>query len=220
MKPHPPKDDRTQLLPPIRLYIEELDQLVEIATQRGFEVRLWDDAYTYDSIDELKQDRAGASIEPFYMRLTKNQRSWIQVKVSQSWTVASMNQWGEDEDVMAAVYGRLQSVLAQRVSVLHRVTANPWISGALFGGGFTSLVFAVINRDRSSVAQSLVWLVAMASFGLAVLWVKSTAGLFMVRRRDRPTFWRAHGWELAKDVMLLAAGAAITLLAQWLSMVL
>jgi len=198
-------------LKPVRLYLDDLEHIVQVLTGRGFEVKLADADYEYDTLEEIKQYR-GTKINVLNIQ-GKKDRSWHDISVGFAKNTISLFRNASDENTLL-VWHELKEFLKGKV-YWHQRVLDTRIWGVLLLLSPSFIFYPMLFGISAASMKQLLWVIFPAillPLLISFLWSQLFPGLYVDRRFRVLNFWQRN----SDKVLLLILGAVVGGFVKWL----
>ena len=199
------------LLKPVRLYLDDLENIVEMFKSRGFEIELSDSDYEFDSLEEIK-DYRGKKIRVLNLN-SKSERVLHDIKIQFSKRHIWLSRHSDDENILL-LWHELKDFLKSKLYWHQRVLDfNIWGLILLLSPSF--IFYPMIFGASSSLVKEMMWFLFPCILGplfISILWTWYFPGLYVDRRFRVLNFWQRN----SDNIILLLIGAVLGFLVKWL----
>lgn len=198
--------------PPVALYRSDLEEIIRLATARGFKVRISDDRYEFESLDDLRENR-GNRIKKLMLEATISESSYPSVDIeidSDGITIRSPKDdkfvplWHEIKDAIQARlpwYARLMKPLIW----LYLAIPFLWVLSKRqeVKEGFELTNYLLVSGAGLSIFLGLI----------SLSYLRRSRGLRLQRQHEVQGFWERYG----EKIILLVIGTAVGIVGKVLS---
>ena len=187
-------------LKPVKLYYDDILDLIEILKEGGGEIEIEADDYMLDSPDEI------LSIEkPFFTKLEirhLNPRISINFESNNIWLYAA-----EDTPVQRGLFGKVKSLLKEKQRTFATILQSSIYSG-LYTGASTWFLFGLLFNETNKTRSIIIGLLMLCT---GILWMalghKSQFRYFSIivpsKKKESLNYWQRN-----KDQIIVAFIAA------------
>lgn len=193
-------------LPPVHLYADDLQEIVDIFNEVSGEVTLSTTNFEVDAVESLQQ------VGPQLHRL--------QVRLKEPFVSASLdgnNVWlyaAEDDAVSRGLFEKVKSLLLMRRRKLAGLLAKPSVSGSVVGSMVSVgliLLAAGVARQQLSVMIAAVLCLSVAGGGmkLAAHYLTKANLVTTSARAKSPPFFKRNRDQLVLGVSVAIVGAVV-----------
>jgi len=202
-------------MPPVRLYFDELQQLVDAASVGGT-ISLRHGDFVYDSLAELKQHVSVDSLQDLYVHVRVRDEEWSNLHIKIDRDAASVRGDGALKERTAAC----ALALAEK---------SPWYSWypVRSPGGWNSAVFLLALTALGvwywycfyltpewgvGISTAAYWLLQLPVFVLMFSKNDTFIGIsriYLHTRNSKLSFWQRNKDDILKDVVKLVVGAVL-----------
>ncbi len=195
-----PRYDYSFRLPGVRLYREDLDELLQVMRDRGLDPIIADWTHRFDSVDEIQEFRG---THPKYLRIaarTSDERD-LRISIEVKRTEVAVSAWG-DKDT-AVVSADLRTFLEDRQAYVQRFPFMIVLALMIVVLALTAMIhFWGLQGPAGFYGFGAAGFVGGAIFVL-------TSGGVVLRRRHAGGFLKAHAHEIAIAVISAIIGAVV-----------
>ena len=187
-------------LKPVKLYYDDVIEIIEILKEGGGEIEIEADDYMLDSPDEI------LSIEkPFFTKLEirhLNPRVSIDFESNQIWLYAE-----EDTPVQRGLYDKVKSLLKEKQRTFATIFQSSICSG-VYTGASSWFLFGIPFNETNKIGSIFIGLLMLCT---GILWMvlghKSQFNYFSIivpsKKKESPNYWQRN-----KDQIFVAFIAA------------
>ena len=188
-------DSLRHRFPPIPLYLSDLEEIVRIAQSRELEVKISDDKYEYESLDDLKENR-GSRIRKLTLTLAPANSAYTSVTVEIDNDGVILR--SPKDDKLVPVWHEIKDAIERQAPWYARfMKPLSWVYGAL--------VMYLIPPKQEPVRESFEWFLnawfsvagLMLLFSLlSLLYLNRSRGVYLQREHEVEGFWDRYGEKL------------------------
>ncbi len=212
MKKKPDESHVSKSYRDLRLFRDDLDLVISIFKEHNFEIKISDQYFEYETLDELIEKR-GERPRSFVLvgQSRENEYGWVSISFEKNRTYLSTS-FGNEKTRYA--FGRIKDIFDTERSKVY-VILNPFllIIPAYFFGLFYVLKLA--DKAKQNTVVIPLWLPVIAIVFISI-WVIS--GLYRIgayqavlKRKHEGGFWKRN----ADKIILLVIGAIIGIVAKY-----
>jgi hypothetical protein len=193
--------------PTVRLHRSDLQEIIDISKASGFDIRISDDDYEYETLDEVREQRGDRVLRLILtMHLDKSICGTLFVKIEKDGVVVC----SQKDDKLVPLWHKIKDLIANRV---------PWYARLM-----SPFVWAVVaitwlwnspKRDEFSTLPPIILIVWFAvllfSLGMSIFsfWYKRTnGGVYLQREYEVLGFWDRYG----EKIVMIALGTLLGVL--------
>lgn len=199
-------------LKPVRLYLDDLEHIVQMLKGRGFEVKLSDNDYEFDSLEEIKEYR-GTKTSVLSIN-GKEDGSWHDISINFSKRNISLFRHGGDDQNILLIWHELKDFLNGKL-YWHQRVLDLRIWGLLLLLSPSFILYPMIFGVSASLVKQLMWFLfpcILAPLIISFLWSQYFPGLYIDRRFRVLNFWQRN----SDKIILLLLGAVVGFFLKWL----
>lgn len=197
--------------PPIRLYRSDIDEVIEMAQARSLNIKISDDDYVYESIDEIEEHR-GSRVYKLNIEVSKNNATIKTLDIYIEKDGVTLRTYREDQ--LVPLWHEVKELFSKRM---------PWYARLMapFSWAWAAIVWLWVGPrydEISSLPQSmlLVWFGAFTFFVLAGLlsayYRVSNRGIYLQKQHEVKGFWERNGDKILMLVMGSVLGVIGTII--------
>jgi hypothetical protein len=206
MKTLPDSPYLHERIDPVRVYLDDLEELVALLSSMALNVTLVVGRVQYDSLDELC-DREGATIDQLVLKGTHPEKDWIDVTLEFRFGGVELST------------GDANLLGPRSFAIRERVRALKYSSIVLKTWFWIVLMYAVIpliwlTPKRYGWLPLSVSLVVVC-FATASLLARRNLKRLHLRHRHEGGFWKRNTDQILLAVLSALAGAIVTALGAW-----
>lgn len=181
--------------PPIPFYRSDLEEIVRIAETRELQVRISDDKYEYESLDDLKENR-GNRIKKLTLTLTPQNSTYtsITIEIDNDGVLLRSSK----DDKLVSVWHEIKDAIEKQA---------PWYARFMkpLSWSYGALIFIWLSPKKEQIREGFEWVViiwiSVASFMillsfLSVLYLNRSRGIYLQREHEVQGFWDRYGEKL------------------------
>lgn len=186
--------------PTVRRYRADLEDILEISKTRGFNVRISDDDYEYETLDELREQR-GDRVLKVVLNVSPDNSSYSAVSIEiekDGVTVRSQR-----DDNLVSLWHEIKDLLAKRV---------PWYARLMspLGWALIASVWLWNGPKRHELSTFPPFLISIwfaflffsVSMSIFSFWYQRTnRGVYLLREHEVLGFWDRYGEKISMIVL-------------------
>jgi len=206
---------RTEKLRPVKLYLDDLEQIVSILKVESNEVKIETDEYKYESLEELVGNRKETIYE---LKLGSGRSVWSPVKLSLDKYFVELF-ISEDEPRLRGLFEKIKEILVKRERVYRRLVSP--IFSLIFS--VFSLTIIIVNKflyPLPLIILPFLYFIIIPSATtislIIVVWLNMEKGKYSIivlkHRSDQVSFWKRNKDQVLLLIIGTVIGAVITVL--------
>ena len=199
-------------LKPVRLYLDDLENIVQMLKGRGFEVKLSDNDYEFDSLEEIKEYR-GTKTNVLNINGKKN-GSWPNISICFSKRDISLFRHGGEDQNILLIWHEIKDFLNGKLYWHQRVLdLKIWGFILLLSPSF--ILYPMMFGASVSLVKQLIWVLSpciLVPLLISFLWSQFFPGLYVDRRFRVLNFWQRN----SDKIILLLLGTVFGVFVKWL----
>ncbi|MCG8094133.1 MAG: hypothetical protein JAZ17_11000 [Candidatus Thiodiazotropha endolucinida] len=198
--------------PPTILYRTDINQIVEMMSDRGLDVKISDEDYEYESLDEVQEQKGN---RVYKLNIDADKDNSIYKSMYLLIEKDGITLQSHKDDHLIPLWYEIKELISKRTPWYARfMSPFGWASAA-----FVWLLFGPKADEISNLQQSmaLAWLVVLTLFLLVSFFSsyyrRTNRGIYLQKQHEVLGFWQRNGdkiFMLAIGTVLGVAGTAIT----------
>lgn len=181
--------------PPIPLYRSDLEEIVRIGHGRELRVRIADDQYDYENLDDLKENK-GNRIKKLTLTLAPENFAYpsITIEVDNDGVLLRSSK----DDKLVPVWHEIKDAIEKQL---------PWYARYMrpLSWAYGALIFLLLSPKKEQIREGMEWIasawIGVGSFMfllslLSVLYLKRSRGVYLQREHEVQGFWDRYGEKL------------------------
>ena len=193
-------DSLRHRFPPIPLYLSDLEEIVRIAQSRELVVKISDDKYEYEGLDDLKENR-GSRIRRLTLSLALENSAYtsLTVEIDNDGVILR----SPKDDKLVPVWHEIKDAIERQAPWYARfMKPLSWVYGAL--------VMYLIPPKQEPIREGFEWVlhawfsvagVMLLLSLLSVLYLNRSRGVYLQREHEVQGFWERYGEKLVFVVL-------------------
>lgn len=197
----------SERLPPLILYIEDVDSIYQIFSEVNPDVRISTADYAFENLEELKE----SGLEKTHYLSIEITEPNISLKLE---PYLATLQCDDDTAVQRGTIEKIKSVLLHRKRNLTKFLQSGVLAGVCVGFSAWYLIPGLADHDVRKIT------IGLTTFLVGLVWswwaiVRSHTvypTIYISQRRTPPRFWEARKDEIILAIIAAIVGSVITLL--------
>lgn len=197
--------------PIVRLYRKDLDEIIEIASSRNLEIKITDDDYEYESLDEV-QEQQGNRVKKLRLNASLDESLFksFDVEIDQDGVTVRAHR----EDELIPFWHQVRDLIAKKV---------PWYAKFTLPYVWAWVVIGWLWVASNDEAKELPRALLLTWFGVLVLsvamaifsfWYRFTnRGVFLQKEHEVLGFWTRNGEKIVMLIIGTMLGVVVKVVA-------
>ncbi|OIQ96978.1 hypothetical protein GALL_210450 [mine drainage metagenome] len=190
--------------PPLRLYRPDIEEIIHIAEGGELIVKLSDDSYDFESLDDLIENR-GKRIKKLNINLVPKDSAYEYVTIDVDTDGITIT--ATKNEKLALIWHEIKEVIGNK---------QPWYARFMrpFSWGAGGILLLVLAPKREQIQVGSEWtlhlwvglmLLCFLMYGLSGLYLFKSKGIYLQREHEIEGFWGRYG----EKIVLLVIGTVL-----------
>jgi len=198
-------------LPPVKLYLDDLDSIYEILRQKVKNIDIKTEDYVVEDVKQLKN----LGTEKLHHLSIECSDPNIDIQFYPGWVKI---QFYEDSTYNRGILSEIEDIINKRRVLLGSFLTSNWaffLNGGLFSGSLIGLW---------EMPQTYMWLflalLLISILSLIFLWkfrITSYSTIMLLERKEETSFWKRNKDEVFIAIISAIAGSLVTIFIMWIS---
>lgn len=184
-------DNLRHRFPPTILYRTDIDHIIEMASDRGLDVKISDEDYEYVSLDEVQEQRGN---RVYKLNIVADKDNSIYKTLALLIEKDGVTLRCQKEDHLVPLWHEIKELISKR---------SPWYARFMspFGWAWAAIVWLWVGPKADELntlpqSMALVWLGVLASFMLASIYSayyrRTNRGIYLQKQHEVLGFWERN----------------------------
>lgn len=191
------------ILKPLRLFLDDLEKVIQILKAHNFSVKFYDNDYEYESLDEIRKYRGPRIVS---LKIDGEGDGYLQkLSINFSKERIILYRHGESDQNILLAWQEIKDFLCKKLHWYQRVF-TPWIWGFVFIIALCVCPFCYVLGASARAIVLTMWLLFPAIIVLLLVshfWCKFFPGLYLDRKFRVLNFWQRN----SDKIILVLLGA-------------
>ena len=204
------KKSITRELPPVKLYLDDLESICDILKQKAKGIDITTEDYKVEDVKQLKS-------------LETKKIHYLSIKCSDPYITmefypsSASIYYAEDSTYNRGILSEIEDVLSKRKVFLGRFLASNWaacLNGALIGGSFSAMIGMPKTYTWLFLALELLFILSMIF--LCRFAFRSYSTIILLERKREVPFWKRNSDQILVAIIAAIASSLVTVFVLWM----
>lgn len=204
------KKSITKKLPPVKLYLDDLESIYDILKQKAKGVDITTEDYAVEDVKQLKN----LETKKIHYLSIKCSDPYVTMEFYPGWVKIY---FGEDSTYNRGILSEIEDVLSKRKVFLGSFLASSWaffLNGVLIGGSFSAMIGMSKTYTWLFLALELIFILLMI-----FLWRFTFRGystIVLLERKEELSFWARNRDQILVGIIAALVSSLVTIFVLWM----